>query len=68
MSERPIIFLDLDGVCADFIGGVAKIVNMPRDEVYNSPIWEEPDSYNRVGEVLGITETQLWNLVSAKGL
>ena len=68
MSERVTIFLDMDGVCVDFIGGVAKIVNMPRDEVYDSPIWEEPDSYNRVGEVLNITETQLWNLIEARGL
>ena len=68
MSERPIIFLDLDGVCADFIGGVAKLTDNDRDEVYNNPIWQEENSYNRVGEILGITETQLWYLISARGV
>ena len=68
VSDRPTILLDLDGVCCDFIGGLCSALDKDREKIYNDPIWAEKDGYNRVGEVFGLTEKQLWDFIDRRGL
>ena len=68
MVKKPLILLDMDGVCSDFIAGVADIFDKDREEVYNHPAWSMEDGYNRMSDVFGISEHQIWSMIERRGV
>ena len=58
----------MDGVCSDFIAGVASILDKDREEVYNHPAWSKDDGYHRMADVFGISEHQIWSMIERRGV
>lgn len=60
------IYLDIDGVLADFIGGVGNLFNRP-DLVENWPQPKDGRHIYEVGEALGIHEHNIWSEIDYEG-
>lgn len=58
MSER-IIFLDMDGVCADFVGAALEACGHP--ELAPIRCWD-------MSKQMGITVSEFWRRIDAKGI
>lgn len=58
------IFLDIDGVLADFAGGVCNLYGIDRDLAYES--W--PEGTYDVCDALGIDTEEMWMRIDARGV
>lgn len=58
------IILDMDGVCADLVGGIAKLYGIPRTTLIND-MWV-PGMYN-IPDILGVEDDDLWHRVMVAG-
>ncbi|MBP3195035.1 MAG: hypothetical protein J6M05_05160 [Cardiobacteriaceae bacterium] len=67
MQKVEKIYIDLDGVLADFDGGVLKFCgyklpdyNLPREKVFNEKLWQDlsqvPNFYRKLELILGAKE------------
>jgi len=56
------IYLDMDGVCCDFVGAVCRLFGKP--ELIDNYPWDQWD----IAGILDITEEELWTKVSNRGM
>jgi 5'(3')-deoxyribonucleotidase len=61
---RKTCFLDLDGVLADFVGGICRVFDITREQLYER--WPEGDW--SVYKALQISEDQFWTDIDAWGI
>ena len=59
MPNGPIIFLDVDGVLADFIGGVGE--HLGKRPLYEDPNANLPRGYISIGKIYGTSEEHAWS-------
>lgn len=63
MSDRPIIFLDMDGVIVDFVGGVCDLFEVNRDDLLKD--W--PKGSKGIHKALGIDLDLMWDQIDVCG-
>jgi 5'(3')-deoxyribonucleotidase len=59
------IFVDMDGILSNFVGGVAELYDMTSEEL-EYKLWEAKTYH--IHEVLGITEPELWDEIEDAGV
>lgn len=64
MTNRPTIFLDIDGVLADFVGGVCQLYGRNRSDVIQAM---EPGNWDGLPDALGTTEDEMWRRIDSAG-